>query len=258
MKRSTLLLAAGSILLAACGPTQVVVTAELEVMDPATNEMVVRPISDLEVMLLPYDRDAIFDSLASAFGTPEPEIPQELAEAREAIQAAQTRWRNMQDRWNTLRDSLQTISSELERYSRGEARYVTLFRLFGEVEDEYNRIDRQQEAAFNEFTQLQEASNAQTQEVRVLQENWAAEAFADIDPVIANAISSSGLDVAVDTTDASGITNSLAVKPGSYWVHARVEEVYTELYWNIPLNVVKGEPATITLTRSNAEVRPKL
>lgn len=258
MKRSTLLLAAGSILLAACGPTQVVVTAEIEVLDPATNEMVVRPLSDLEVMLLPYDRDMIFDSLSAAFGTPEPEIPAELVAAREAIQASQARWRGMQDRWNTLRDSLQTISSELERYSRGEGQYITLFRLFGDVEDEYNRIDRQQVAAFEEFTSLQEASNAQTQEVRVLRDNWAAEAFADIDATMLSAITASGLDVAIDTTDASGITNSLAVKPGSYWVHARVEEAYTELYWNMPLNVVKGDPITVTLTRSNAEVRPKL
>jgi len=258
MKRSTLLLAAGSILLAACGPTQVVVTAEIEVLDPATNEMVVRPLSDLEVMLLPYDRDMIFDSLSAAFGTPEPEIPAELVAAREAIQASQARWRGMQDRWNTLRDSLQTISSELERYSRGEGQYITLFRLFGDVEDEYNRIDRQQVAAFEEFTSLQDASNAQTQEVRVLRDNWAAEAFADIDATMLSAITASGLDVAIDTTDASGITNSLAVKPGSYWVHARVEEAYTELYWNMPLNVVKGDPITVTLTRSNAEVRPKL
>lgn len=258
MKRSTLLLAAGSILLAACGPTQVVVTAELEVLDPATNEMVMRPVTDLEVLLLPYNRDAIFDSLATVFGTPEPEIPADLVEARAAIQAAQARWRNMQDRWNTLRDSLNTINTQLEQYSRGEAQYVTLFRLFGQVETEYDRIDRQQEAAFNEFTSLQNASNAQSQEVRVLRDNWAAEAFADIDEAMANAISASGLAMAVDTTDASGVTNSLAVKPGNYWVHARREEAYTELYWNLPLTVVKGEPVTVMLTRANAEARPKL
>ena len=258
MKRSTLLLAAGSILLAACGPTQVVVTAELEVLDPATNEMVMRPVSDLEVELLPYDRDAIFDSLTRAFPTPEPEIPADLVEARAAIQAAQARWRGMQDRWNTLRDSLNTITTELERYSRGEAAYVTLFRLFGDVEAEYNQIDRQQVAAFEEFTSLQEASNAQTQEIKVLRENWAAEAFADVDAAMLAATTASGLRMAIDTTTATGATNNLEVKPGNYWVHARVEEAYTVLYWNLPLTVVKGEPATITLTRSNAEERPKL
>ncbi len=258
MKRSTLLLAAGSILLAACGPTQVVVTAELEVLDPTTNEMVMRPVSDLVVELLPYNRDAIFDSLTLAFGTPEPEIPADLVEARAAIQTAQARWRGMQDRWNTLRDSLNTINTELERYSRGEATYVTLFRLYGDVEAEYNRIDRQQVAAFDEFTSLQQASNAQTQEIKVLRENWAGDAFAEVDIAIAGAITASGLKMAVDTTTASGATNSLEVKAGNYWVHARVEEAYTVLYWNLPLTVAKGEPATITLTRSNAEPRPKL
>ncbi len=37
-----------------------------------------------------------------------------------------------------------------------------------------------------------------------------------------------------------------------------LEEVYTELYWNVPVTVVKGEPVTVTLTRSNASVRTKL
>ena len=257
MKRSALLLAAGSLLLAACSPAEVVVTVELEAMDPATGETVIRPASDLEVQILPYNRDAIFDSLATAFGSPEPPIPAELVSAREEISAAQTRWRNLQDRWNTLRDSLQTINDQLSQYARGEPRYVALFNEFGDLEGEYNRVERDMNSAFEEFTGLQEASLAQTQEVRVMRENWAAEAFADVAQVMQNAILSSGLDIAADTTDASGVA-TFAVKPGEYFIHARVEEVFTELYWNVPVTVTKGEPFTISLTRSNAEVRDKL
>ena len=258
MKRSALLLAAGSLLLAACGPAEVAVTAELEAVDPASGETVIRPVSDLEIVILPYDRDAIFDAAATAFGTPEPEIPAELLQAREDIAAAQTRWRNFQDRWNALRDSLQTLNDEIAQYARGEPRYVALFNEYNDVEAQYNRVERDMNAAFNEFDSLQQASLQQSQEVRLLRENWAAEAFAEVDVTMNEAIIASGLDVAADTTDASGVA-TFAVKPGQYWIHARVEEVYTELYWNVPITVEKGDqPVTLTLTRSNAQVRPKL
>jgi hypothetical protein len=256
MKRSLLLVAAASAALAACGPTQVVVTAELETEDPATGSAMMRPVSDLEIQLLPFDRDAVFDSLATAFGTPEPPIPGEILEAQEEIAAAQTEWRDFENRWNTLRDTLQTISDSLEQYNRGEARYVALFNEFGDLDTELSQVERQMNNAFERFDSLQQANIEQAQAVRIERENWASEAFAEVDLVWAEKVRASGLTPAADTTDASGVA-TLAVAPGEYWVHARYDEVYNELYWNVPL-VVGSEPATITLTRDNAQVRPKL
>ena len=48
----SVLLAAG-----ACGPTQVIVTVEIDVADPDGDGMVPLALSDLEVQLIPYDRD---------------------------------------------------------------------------------------------------------------------------------------------------------------------------------------------------------
>lgn len=59
------------LLLAACGTDpQVVVRASLAEGG--------QPIVDLPVRLLPYDRTELLDSLARAYGKPEPEIPQDL------------------------------------------------------------------------------------------------------------------------------------------------------------------------------------
>ena len=33
---------------------------------------------------------------------------------------------------------------------------------------------------------------------------------------------------------------------------------YTELYWNIPVEVQRGEPVQVKLTRETAEIRRKL
>ncbi len=46
--------------------------------------------------------------------------------------------------------------------------------------------------------------------------------------------------------------------PGDWWVHAFYEEAYSELYWNIPITVVRGDPFPVRLTRATAEVRPIL
>jgi hypothetical protein len=48
------------------------------------------------------------------------------------------------------------------------------------------------------------------------------------------------------------------VKPGVYWVYARYELAYTELYWNVMITVEGGEPLTVQLTRANAQERIKL
>jgi hypothetical protein len=58
--------------LAGCGGGPKVVVEAMGV-DPATRQTI--PLADLPVRLLPYDRDAIFDSLTAASRTPEPVLP---------------------------------------------------------------------------------------------------------------------------------------------------------------------------------------
>ena len=256
MKRSSLLVAA-AIAVAACGPAELVVTAEVDVQDPNTGETVNRPVSDLEIQLLPFDRDAVFDSLSAAFGTPEPEIPQDLLDAREEIAAAQQRWRQFENRWNTLRDTLQKITEAMEPLSRGEAEYRLLFNEYNDFEGEYARVERQMEAAFEEFDTLQKSNIEYAQQVRIQRENWADEAFANVNEVWTAKVRASGLQSAADTTDASGVAR-FAVPPGDYWVHGRLEEVYDELYWNIPVTDTKGEPVEVVLSRANAQLRTTL
>jgi hypothetical protein len=243
MKRISLLCAAlGLMGAAACGPAEVVVTAEIEAMDPATGEPVTRQLSDLEVLLLPYDRDVIFDSLASAAAGPEPQVPAELLEAQDAVAQAQQSWRELETRWNTLRDTLQKISATLDEYTRGESRYRLLYNEFQDMEAQYAQVERRKDRSFVVFDSLQRANIEQT--------------FADADAVMLAHVRASGLPAVADTTDASGVVR-FEVKPGQYWVHARYEEPYSELYWNVPLTVTRGEPLTLGLNRSNAEERAK-
>lgn len=244
---------------AACGPAEVVVTMEVEIDNPDGEGMVTRPMSDIVVQLLPYDRDAIFDSVQAAFPTPEPAIPEELLAAREEVAASQIRWQTAERRWNNLRDTLQKINTAMEGYSRGESRYVALYNEWREFDAQLGRVEGQVKSSFDEFTALQQGTIRQSDSIRIMKENWGDEAFADVGPVVAAHVKASGLAAVTDTTDANGVAReNLKVKPGQYWVFARYELPYTELYWNIPITVVKGDPMQIRLTRENAKERIKL
>jgi hypothetical protein len=253
-----LLATMGLLVAAACSPGQVSIVAELDVPDPETEGgTIVRALDNMPVQLLPYDRDAIFDSIGAAAARPEPPIPDSLLAAQTAVAEAQEEWRSAEAEWNTLRDELQTISDELEGLNRGEARYRLLFNDFRDKDARLSTVERQMNAAFENFTALQEGTIAEIERVRMMREDWADEAFVDVNTVIAAKIEAAGLEPVEDTTDASGAV-LIEAPPGNYWVHARHELPFNELYWNIPVTLVGGEPLEVRLTRETAEVRPKL
>ena len=260
MRRRTLPFAMSLLLAAAaCGPAEVVVTMEIDIANPDGDGTVTRALSDIEVQLLPYDRDAVFDSMTTAYGTPEPEVPADLLAAREEVQAAQEEWQGAVRRWNTIRDTLQKLNTAMEGFSRGEARYVALFREWQDFDGQLGGVERTMEGAFDRFDELQRGTIQAADSVQVVIDAWADQAYSGVGQVFLAKQRATGLDVAVDTTDASGIARSnLLVKEGRYWVHARYELPYTELYWNVPLDVTGGEPVTIRLTRENAQERLKL
>ncbi len=250
----SLLLAAG-----ACGPAEVVVTMEIDVPNPEGEGTIVQPLSDIEVQLIPFDRDAVFDSMTASYGTPEPEIPDELLQQRNAVQEANAAWQENTRRWQTIRDTLQALNELMEPLARGESRYVVLFREWQDWDSQLGAAERSMESSFDTFDELQRGTIRASDSIRILQENWADDAFAGIGPVFAEKARTSGLDWVVDTTDASGVARrNLRVAPGAYWVHARYELAYTELYWNFPIDVQRGEPITVVLNRENAQERVKL
>ncbi|HEX9886939.1 MAG TPA: hypothetical protein VGA70_10650 [Longimicrobiales bacterium] len=259
MRRSAPLLAAATCLTMACSSGEVVITAEIEVPDPSQEDaMRSQTLADVEIQLIPFDRDVVFDSLTRTAANAEPQIPPELVEARDSIATAQARWQALETRWGTLRDTLRDLNETMSRYSRGEATYVALYGEYGELEGQLGRVDRQRQAAFEHFDGLQQASIDETNRIRIERENWADEAFIEVDAIFRARERATGRVVMADTTNAQGIAQFTGLKKGQWWVHARYQLPYTELYWNVMVDVQGGEPVTIRLTRANALERPSL
>jgi hypothetical protein len=257
MKRFLVLVAILVPLVAAgCGRPQVV--AEAALLDGATGER--HALGDLPVRLLPYDRDAIFDSLEAAYPEPEPPIPAEIAQAQQEVQRAQADWRAAEDRWATLRDELRTLSDQLRQMEgqglRGTPQYRQLFERYDPVERQEQQARQQSEQAFARFDQLQQQTLAAADSIRIQREMWADQAFADFGRVVAQKLRDSGREELADTTNAQGIAR-FRVPSGQWWLYARYTLPYEELYWNVPLEVT-GDSTHVSLNRDNADVRPIL
>lgn len=236
--------------LAACGQGQVSIVVELE--DEGGGDA--RLLEDIAVRLLPYDRDQVFDSLTRAAPTPEPEIPAELLAARDEIAAAQRAWTDEVTLVANLREQIDTLNKQLERLNPAMNEYNRIFRQVDPMITEWERREANTETLFARFNELQQANIAQMNEVRTARENWDRQAFRDVGDVIDARIEASGVEEAADTTGVEGAV-LFNVAPGQYWIFARYELVYDELYWNIPITVTRGEPVVVRLNRANAQVR---
>jgi len=165
-----------SLALVACGPAQAEITAELSQEGP-DGGAATRPLVDLEVQLLPFDRDQVFDSLTQAAPTPEPAIPEDILQAQAEVADAQRAWRETEDQWNTLRDTLQALNRTLEGLNRGEARYRAVFTEWQDLDRQYQQVERQVQGAFENFESLQAATIERVDSMRFIREDWADQAF---------------------------------------------------------------------------------
>lgn len=242
------------LLVLACGPGEVTVTVEVEMLDPETGEQTPRPIEDLRVQLIPFDRDFIFDSLTQASDTPEPQFPEELLMRRDSLLLFQEQWREAEAEWLALRDQLEGIAEEMEDYNPAEPRYQQLFNQFSQLEGRYVSAEQRKDSAFARFDELQQSTFAELEQARAQIQAWEDQAFADYGTIVQERLREMRREILADTTDATGRTQ-FRPQPGEWWVYSRFQLPTVELYWNVPIQVERGEPVELRLTRENAQER---
>ena len=255
MRRSTFGLGLIAILaLTACGQGQLAIVVELEGEDGGD----ARLLEDIEIRLLPFDRDRVFDSLTTAAPMPEPMMPAELVAARDEIAELQQAWTAEEDRVATLREDINRLDAQLQGLNRAMNEYKRIYDQVAPMHDELPRAETRARSLFDQFNALQQANIEQLDAFKIEQENWADQAFRDVPDVFAALTDGSGLEQHWDTTGADGTAVVEKLAPGQYWVYARYELLYDALYWNVPVTVERGDPVVVRLTRANAVLRPIL
>jgi hypothetical protein len=235
------------LVLAACGKPQVTVQAELA----RTGSDAATPIADLPVRLIPYDRDAILDSLTKAANEPEPALPSDLDVVRDSLAAAQVAWRAEEARLHAIEDTIPTLVIPVGADPAvREAMLVRTRRLDQEQREVKQRLGVLQAriAAYSR------AIGTAVDSVRVARQRWSETVLKDFDRIAEEKIRAAGRTGAVDTTSRSGAA-LLRVEEGRWWVYARYALPDAELYWNLPVEVT-GETTRVLLNDANAEKRP--
>ena len=237
-----------------CEQPQVIAEVGLSTEDGET-----LPLADLPVRLLPYDREAVLDSLESASSEALPPIPAELLEQQQQVQRSQSAWREAQGRLTVVRDSVRSLSERIALASSGVGDTENMAQLASRLrslELEEEQVNQEMQIAFVQFDTLQQHTTAAADSIRSLREAWAQQAYADFNQVIAAKLRESGRTEKADTTDAAGMVH-FGAKNGTWWVYARYTLPYEELYWNIRIETA-SDSTRVELTRENADVRPVL
>ncbi len=211
-------------------------------------------LAQLQIRLLPYDRDSIFDVLARQYAEPEPQPPADLLSLRDSISVAQVRWRTAEADWNEQRSELEALSERMKTMSRTSREYAQAFRRFDTLDGQLRRLDREKQSFFERFTQLQSAYRAKADSFNAVVLGWGDEAFEGFSEMVDSLLDARGVQELYDTTDASGWAY-VVVPKGQWWVYTRYELPFEELYWNVPYRS-EGGADTLTLNKTNAEVRP--
>ncbi len=210
--------------------------------------------AQLEIRMLPYDRDSVFSVLVAQASEPEPQPPTDLIELRDSITVAQERWRAAEADWNEMRSELETLSERMQRMNRASREYAQAYRRFDQLDGQLRRLDRDKQGYFDRFTELQRTYRSRADSFSAVLTAWGDDAFDTYGEIVDSLLEARGLEELYDTTDAGGWAY-FEVPRGPWWVHTRSELPFEELYWNVAYQS-QGGADTLFLNNANAELRP--
>jgi hypothetical protein len=236
-----------SLLAAACSQPQLTVQAELSEAGAEAAD----PIADLPIRLVPYDRDAIIDSLTLAGKAPEPRLPVALNATRDSLAIVQAAWRVEEARLRAIQDTMPMLNVRIGADPTERERKLR----------ETQRLEQEQREVKQRMATLQAQISARSREigetvdsVRAARQRWSQTVLKDFDRIAEARISAAGRSAVIDTTDRAG-NAVIRVEEGRWWVYARYALPDTELYWNVPVEVA-GPTARVLLNEQNAVHRP--
>ncbi len=216
-----------------------------------------RPLSGLEVTVLPHDHVRLLDSLGTAALTPRPtfeHLEREFQGYRmpdvEALHSADGEWRAIRDSVRHLSDSLNVVGRDAPGYARRYQYLGDLYRRFTQLTAERDARLRDQIGAHRD---LAEAAQAAADSLRL----WEQVAYADYRALAESASIGTGREGLTAVTGPDGIA-TVSLEPGPWWVTARLrdpENPYREYFWNIGLVAGRFGPRRVPLALEFAERR---
>jgi hypothetical protein len=216
------------------------------------------PLTNLTITALPFDRDALRDSLAEASGIPRPDfqdLESELASYTRpdlsGLTEASLPWQAIHDSVRHLADSLNLAGPDSSpQYARAYARLRDLYPRLARSAVDRDAAIREQVGDDRELA-LRAAAAADSLRA------WEATAFARFPELADSVLARVSHGIHGATTDHDGVAE-FALAPGRWWLVATwvdAENPFREYHWNIGVAVRRFGSRSVPLFAGNGEMR---
>jgi hypothetical protein len=198
------------------------------------------PVVNLEITALPFDRDALRDSLATASEVPRPKFADLESELASYALPDLSGLEEALSPWQAIYDSVRLLSDSLNSHGPdGSTQYANAY---ARLRAQYQRLAQntvQRDAAMREQIgddrDLAMRVAAAADSLRA----WERTALAAYPELADSVMARDGRTLRRATTDANGITE-FTLAPGRWWFVARYidpENPFREYYWNVGVRV---------------------
>lgn len=215
------------------------------------------PVVTLAIALLPFDPQAILDSLAEASATPEPVFETLMTELEAYAPPNEDVLVASAAPWQALRDSLTTIADSLNTVSSGSPEYRRLFRRFRRMQPRLAVLAAERDSILDGLIGAHRALAKRAQIAAKALREWEETAFASYESLATAALEQSGREALTIRTDSSGTAHA-DLEPGPWWAVARSPDPsnpYFEYSWNVGFTVTGWLPVHVPLRDANARHR---
>ena len=234
----------------ACGDRPASVTIRIVGASPETPAIA-------EVVALPFDPQALLDSLALAAQEPAPAFPELEAELR-AFQAPPPTDLGAAGRiWAATRDSLVMLGDSLRAVDRRSAGYRAAYGRFRALYQRLAERGAARDAALQTVTgavrDLARRAGRAADSLR----RWEATAYAAFDSLAALAVERTGLEPVHAVPDADGVAR-LDLGSGAWWIVLTLPQLgnpFVERVWHVPVVSRAGFPFGVPVHESNAAIQ---
>ncbi len=211
----------------------------------------------VRVTAIPFDPDAILDSLAGTAVDPWPTFSA-LEEAIFAFEPSDdTALAAINEPWLALRDSVAALSELLQAMDRADPAYAVAYEQFRALYAEFTRRtaqrDRELSTLDGDAVKLARWAQAAADTLRT----WERIVYATYDSLASASLTASGREAHTLTTETHGEAH-VTLEPGMWWLVVRradTENPFLEYYWNVPVQVNGLVPTVLTLTEHHALLR---
>lgn len=210
-----------------------------------------RPDAGFEVVIVPVDPQALFDSLTAAARTPPPRFP----ELEEAMQGFRRREQPAvgNSGWQATRDSVEALADSLRGADRRTPEYRNAYgRLRGLYDRLGQRTAARDRATRSEYRELADQAALASEAMR----RWERSAYGGYDSLLARRIARTGQQGMRAVSDSTGSIR-VDLAPGRWWLRARRrlrDNPFLERVWNVPVTTNRLVPVRVRLTVDNAQL----